>query len=109
MAAPKRTAAAPHPRWDGRRVLFEVTDEGRRVACAMSLNALQDLSGRRLFKPADLLECFATARVRIEAIALAKLRARTEGGVSGLLHIWSDDIDDPTPPTSVPASALRTA
>jgi hypothetical protein len=110
MAAPKRTAtAAPHPRWDGRRVLFEVIDEGRSVACAISMNALQDLSGRRRFKPADLLECFAAARPRIEAIALGKLRARPEGGVSGIVHIWSDDIDDLTPPASAPAGALRTA
>jgi hypothetical protein len=107
MAALKQTATASHPRWDGRRVLFEVVDKDRSVACAISMNALQDLSGQRRFKPADLLKCFAAARARIEAIALSKLRARSEG-VSGVLHIWSDDIDEP-PPASAPAKALRTA
>ncbi len=110
VAAPKRTAtAAPHPRWDGRRVLFEVIDEGRSVACAISPNALQDLGGRRRFEPADLLECFAAARAPTGAIALGKLRARAEGGVSGVVHIWSDDIGNLTPPASAPAGALRTA
>ena len=112
MTDTTRTAIASHPRWDGRRVLFEITEADRSVACTISLNALQDLSVRRRFTPADLLTCFAAARVRIEAIALGKLRARREGA-SGLLYIWSDDIDDP-PPASAPVAArppkaLRTA
>lgn len=105
MASPKQTATASHPRWDGRRVLFEVIDKDRRVACAISPNALQDLSERRRFKPADLLECFAAARIRIEAIAPGKLRARSESA-SGVLHIWSNDTDDP-PPASPPVAARR--
>lgn len=112
MAALKQTVATTHPRCDGRRVLFEVIDKDHSVACAISLNALQTLSEQRCFRPADPLKCFAAARIRIEAIALGKLRARSEG-VSGVLHIWSDDIDDP-PPASPPvaarrANALRTA
>jgi hypothetical protein len=67
-------------------------------------SALQDLSEQRRFKPADLLNCFAAARGRIEAIALGKLRARSEGA-SGLLNIWSDDIDGAPPPASAPAAA----
>jgi Protein of unknown function (DUF1488) len=96
---------ASHPRWDGRRMLFEVQDEDRRVDCAISLNALQDLSGQRRFKRADLLICFAAARGRIEAIALTKLHARSHG-VSGVLNIWSEDIGGP-PPASAPVAARQ--
>ena len=95
--------AVCHPRWDGRRMLFEVLDADRAVACAISLNALQDLSEKRRFKPADLLGCFAEARDRIGAIALRKLHARATG-VTGLLNIWSEDIDEP-PPATTPVAA----
>ena len=71
----------------------------------ISANALQDLSGQRRFKPADLLACFAGARPEIEAIALAKIRARN-ASTTGLLYIWSDDIDDP-PPASTPVAAEK--
>lgn len=91
-----------HPRWDGRRVLFQVQDADRVVPCAISLNALQDLSVGRCYRPAELLGCFAAARGRIAAIALRKLQARPPG-VTGMLSIWSDDIDDP-PPASAPAA-----
>lgn len=84
--------AEPSARWDGRRILFEVMDADRSVACAISINALQDLSEQRRFKPADLLKCFASARPRIEAIALRKARARPEGS-AGVLNIWSDDVE----------------
>lgn len=108
----KDKAIASHPRWDGRRVLFDIADGDRSVPCTISLHALQDLSGHRRFKPAELLGCFAAARAQIEAIALAKLRAR-RASTTGILYIWSDDIDDP-PPSSAPvaaqqAEALRTA
>jgi hypothetical protein len=87
-------AASSHPRWHGRRVRFEVADGDRSVACTISVNALQDLSGQRRFNPADLLACFETARARIGVIALAKLRTRT-AGATGLVYLWSDDIADP--------------
>jgi hypothetical protein len=102
MTAP--TGTASRPRWDGRRILFEVTDGDQRVACAISLNALQDLSQVRRFSPPELLKCFAAARQRIEAIAIGKLRGRSNG-VPGLLNIWSDDIDE-LPPSGQPAAAL---
>lgn len=106
MVDPKSGAIASHPRWDGRRVLFEIADGDRDVACTISAYALQDLSGQRRLKPAaDLLACFDRARARIGAIALAKLRSRT-AGATGLLYVWSDDIDNP-PPASAPAAALR--
>ena len=106
MTGSKDTAAiASHPRWDGRRVLFEIVDGDRSVACTISLNALQDLSGLRRFKPVDLLACFAAARVQIGEVALGKLRARA-AGATGLLYIWSEDIDDP-PPASAPVAAQQ--
>jgi Protein of unknown function (DUF1488) len=104
MADPEHTSIASHPRWDGKRVLFEIADGDRSVACTISMNALQDLSGHRRFKPTDLLACFAAARARIGEIALGKLRSRS-GRTTGLLYIWSDDIDDP-PPDSAPVAAL---
>ena len=105
MTEPKPSAIAAEPHWDGRRILFEVIADGQAVACAISMNALQDLSAQRRFKPVDLLKCFAVARMRIEAIALNKHRTRPEG-VSGLLHIWSDDIDEP-PPADTPEADRR--
>ncbi len=107
MADPDQTPTASHPRWDGKRVLFEIADGDRSVACTISVNALQDLSGHRRFKPADLLACFAAARARIGEIALGKLRARP-ARTAGLLYIWSDDIDDP-PPASAPVAAALPA
>lgn len=81
------------PRLNGNRIMFEVEDRGRRIPCAIYQGALQELTGQRHFKPAELLRCFAAVRGRIETIALAKLKARP-AGVSGLLNIWSDDIGD---------------
>ena len=104
MAGPEQTPIASHPRWDGKRILFEIADGDRSVACTISVNALQDVSGHRRFKPPDLLACFAAARARIGEIALGKLRERPSRA-NGLLYIWSDDIDDP-PPDSAPAAAL---
>ena len=92
------------PHFDGSRVLFEIADGDRRVQCAISRGALQDLSQRRHFKAAELLLCFVSARPQIEAIALRKLRARA-GNLSGTLGIWADDITD-LPPGSTP---LQTA
>lgn len=90
-----RPPGSPTPRWDGRRVLFDVVQEdGRRVPCAISLTALQDLAGLRRSRPADLLACFVATRERIEAIALHKLRARRSSS-AGVLSIWSEDLDPP--------------
>ncbi|MBU8537314.1 DUF1488 family protein [Falsiroseomonas tokyonensis] len=96
------TPSTPAPRWDGRRVLFEVVDADQLVPCAISMNALQDISEIRRFKPADLMQCFAALRPRIEAIALDKHRARS-GAAAGLLHIWTEDIEDAAPAAPPPA------
>ena len=87
------------PRWDGRRMLFEVLDADRPVPCSISLSALQDIGGKRGFGRAGMLGCFTAARERIDRIALRKLHARA-AGVTGLLHIWSDDIHEPRPAAS---------
>ena len=105
MTDPRPTPITVNPRWDGRRVLFEVVDGDRSAPCTISVNALQDLTGQRRFKPADLLACFAAARPRIEAIALAKLRGRN-AGATGLLYIWSDDVEEP-PPDATPVAAEK--
>jgi hypothetical protein len=98
-------AAGPaRPRSDGRRVLFELDDHGRSIACAISLDALRGLNGLRGDRAAILLECFVAARGRIEAIARDKYRTRS-AGVFGTLHIWSDDISNP-PDAGGPAVAL---
>jgi hypothetical protein len=91
-----KKAIAVHPRCDGRRLLFEIVDEGRSVACAISLMALEEVSESRCFRPADQLKSFAAARQRIEAIALGKIQAQTRD-TSVLLNIWSSDFDDPPP------------
>jgi hypothetical protein len=94
-----------HPRWDGAGIAFEIVEAGQRIACAISRSALQDLAGQRRFRPAELLACFAAFSPRIEAIARAKLRDRPSG-IDGVLHIWSDDIDEP-PPADTPVEAGR--
>jgi len=83
-----REAATIGPRWDGRRMLFEILDGDRRVSCAISLTALQDMSERRRFKRTDLLLCFAQARDRIEALALRKHRARPDHGSNASTPRW---------------------
>jgi len=68
-------------------------DVAQRVPCTISVGASQDITGQRRFKPADLLASFVEVRSRIEAIALGKFRRRAKGA-TGLVHLWSDDIDD---------------
>ncbi len=101
------TASSSSPRWDGSRVLFDITEDGQRVPCAISRMALEDIGERRLFRAADLLGCFAKARGRIEAIALEKLHARP-GGISGRLSLWADDVDGPST-GGVPGTARQRA
>ncbi len=86
-------ASTARPRWDGSRVLFEIDSGADRIPCTISRAALQELSGARHFKSADLLRCFAESRALIEGLAHDKLRARSEAAPS-LISIWTDDIDD---------------
>src|ERR1700693_1832628 len=93
------------PRWDGNRVLFEITDGNEQIPCAISRAALEQISERRCFKTADLLGCFANARGRIETLAWEKLRA-TPDGISGRLSLWADDVDF-VPPCGSPVAAYQ--
>jgi hypothetical protein len=83
----------PMARWDGRRVLFEVSHDGQAVPCAISSAVLGDLSSRRCFKPAEVLECFAAMRGQVEAIARAKLASRVSRP-SVPFALWSTDVED---------------
>lgn len=93
MTGQDAKATAMQPRSDGKRVLFEVVEEGRSFACAISQMALEEVSEKRCFRPADQLKSFAASRQRIEAIALGKIRAQG-GSEAALLNIWSSDLGD---------------
>ncbi len=90
------------PHWDGSRLTFVIHDGAVRVRCAISHAALLDIAERSHLRPSDLMDCFVASQPRIEAIALAKFRGRSTNA-TGLVNIWSDDIDPP------PASAPMTA
>ncbi|MEO8714897.1 MAG: DUF1488 family protein [Acetobacteraceae bacterium] len=92
----EQATSASRPRWDGSRILFEIEQDGQMIPCAISRGALQDLSEHRCFKTAELLKCFADGRSRIEAIARGKFRASGES-VSGVISIWADDVEEPSP------------
>jgi len=81
------------PRSDNSRVLFEIIEDGEKIPCAISREALEDIGEMPCYRPADLLRSFANARDRIETLALDKLRTRL-GGVSGRLNVWSGDVDE---------------
>jgi hypothetical protein len=80
-------------RWDGRRVLFEMGHDGKQVACAISPDAVRELTARRCFKPRDVLASFASARGQIEEIARGKLRRRATPSPMPLT-VWMDDVED---------------
>jgi hypothetical protein len=85
--------------------LFEVSHGGEPIACAISLAALQEVGGKRCYKPADLLACFNAAYPRIEAAALKKLKA-SQAGVAGRLSIWEDDVAASEPDGAAAGSAV---
>jgi hypothetical protein len=92
------------PRWMHDRVLFEIEDGGAAIPCSVSKAAIQDASEKRSNLPRDLMAEFTRLQERITQVALAKFRARP-GGVEGVLHIWSDDLDeDPRP--AAPSQAI---
>ncbi len=90
---------AKAPRLDGRRVTFEIEEDGGWTPCAISEAAILDVAGRKNMRPGELLGVFLRARPRIEAIARAKLQAR-DGYVRGILNIWSGDIEPPPDATA---------
>jgi hypothetical protein len=101
--------AAQAPRWDGHRLVFNLTwEEGGHVRCAISRLALLAVSGGGSFRNMDLMQRFAAARPRIEAAAYARLRGRSSAPL-GILHIWEDDVVDPTPASPGIARAAAAA
>jgi len=85
--------------------LFQIEVAGKPVTCAISRAALQEVSGCHYIASGDLLRRFADGRNRIEEIATSMFAMRPES-VTGTLHIWADDIDDPP---SAPAIAHQAA
>ncbi|MBB5694322.1 DUF1488 family protein [Muricoccus pecuniae] len=73
-------------------VLFEVENQGEAVACSVSRAAIQDASGCRTGLPGALLAQFVHMQDRIMLAALQKLRSRS--AVTGVLHIWSSDLEE---------------
>jgi hypothetical protein len=69
---------------------------GAQVPCAISREALAELTGNRSFKDHAALASFETARGAIEALALRKFDA---GGASitGVVQIWVSDLDEAPP------------
>jgi hypothetical protein len=105
MALLGSTTGSARPRWDGSRILFEITDGSDQIPCAISRAAIEAISERRCYRTADLLGCFASAWARIERLALEKLRARPDG-FSGRLSLWADDVDF-VPPAGAPMAACQ--
>jgi Protein of unknown function (DUF1488) len=91
---------ASQPRWDGNRLTFMITTEGKRIPCAISRSALQNLSGHTHLATSDLLDRFMDSRDRIEKIA-ARIFHITPEWVSGPVSIWADDIDNPSPASCI--------
>lgn len=88
------------PRWDGQRLVFELNmDDGMLVRCAISRLALLSIGDGGPSRATDPMARFTASRARIEAAAHAKLRGRATPPL-GLLHIWQDDILDPSPGAS---------
>jgi hypothetical protein len=90
----RSTPSQSAPTCDGTRILFDITEAGEVVPCAISRMALEDMTQGRCFKPADMLKSFARVRDRVEALAAQKFRDLPEG-VTGRLSLWSDDVIDP--------------
>jgi hypothetical protein len=74
-------------------VLFEMGHDGTQVPCAVSPDALRELTSRRCFKPREVLDSFAAARSQVEEIARGKLRGRTTPPPMPLT-VWLDDVED---------------
>ena len=85
---------ASQPRWDGNRLAFTINTEGKRIPCAISRSALQNLSRHTHLATSDLL--VMDSRDKIEEIA-ARIFHITPEWVSGPVNICADDLDNPAP------------
>jgi hypothetical protein len=87
-------------------MLFEIEIAGRPVACAISRGALQEVSGQRYIASGDLLRRLAEGRGQIEMIAAGIFAVRPDS-ITGTLHIWADDIDNPPSAPAVACQAVQ--
>src|SRR6476659_947764 len=87
---------ASQPRWDGNRLTFTINTEDKRIPCAISRSALQNLSVQTHLATSDLLDRFMDSRDRIEQIA-ARIFHITPEWVSGPVSICADDINNLPP------------
>jgi hypothetical protein len=85
---------ASQPRWDRNRLAFTINTEGKRIPCAISRSALQNLSRHTHLATSDLL--VMDSRDKIEEIA-ARIFHITPEWVSGPVSICADEIDNPPP------------
>ena len=92
MALFSWTTSPSRPRWDGSRILFEITAGNEKIRCAISRAALEEISREALLQDSGPAGVFRNARGRIERLALEKLRARPDC-ISGRLSLWADDVD----------------
>jgi len=84
---------------------FEIEEDGRRVPCAISRDALEQAGPGRRAQAWRLREIFERLRPRIEDIAREQFRAEPHPH-DGVVMVSSDQLNDPTP--AAPAMALRT-
>ena len=75
------------PRWDGDRLTFTINTEGKRVPCAISPSALQNLAGHTPRATRDLLG----------ALWISRQDRRDRGHYFHITPEWVDDIDNPPP------------
>lgn len=95
------------PAWDGRAVLFQTDIGGHLISCSISKMALHDFMVVGSEAPFEPVACFEHHRERIEVIAREKFLAQANPP-SGRLHIWWEDVLDPSPSAS-PLGAAQVA
>jgi len=81
---------ASQPRWDRNRLAFTINTEGKRIPCAISRSALQNLSRHTHLATSDLP--VMDSRDKIEEIA-ARIFHITPEWVSGPVSICADEIE----------------
>jgi hypothetical protein len=83
-------------RWNSRRILFTITENGCLVPCAISEAALEQVSQHRCADRGDAMAHFAAFQVQIEAAAHSKFEQRNPAS-HGAVNLWAEDFDDYSP------------
>ncbi|GAB0113668.1 hypothetical protein AcidC75_11920 [Acidisoma sp. C75] len=79
--------------FDGYSVHFSINVHGEEVCCAISLAALDSISGDRRRQKTHVLASFDTHRDRILRIAQTLYLRRPES-VDGTIRVWENDVED---------------